>query len=314
MAEIVSGSSVGNGNWPTPTCADAYLDRLKSSQQAPGSMHSVNLCQAVNMMWDIPRESAVNEATALAWPTPLASDGAKGGPNQRGGRGDLRLSSAVVASAVKDECMELARPTPCTSGRGGTQTPGSHLSLEKAVAGWKKDGSVEQEVSAWPTPTASSSTGSGIRGDGGVNLQTAVKADPELPWATPAARDFKDSPGMAKSGVNPDGTIRNREDQLARQVPGQLNPSWVEALMCWPIGWTSADHMDVMNWPWAFHGRFVAGRGRDQHEWEPRRTGKGIQNRAKRIKAVGNGQDPSALVLAVVTLVMMTEGQQRKAA
>lgn len=33
-------------------------------------------------------------ATALL-PTPLASDGEKGGPNQRGGSGDLRLSSAV---------------------------------------------------------------------------------------------------------------------------------------------------------------------------------------------------------------------------
>jgi DNA (cytosine-5)-methyltransferase 1 len=29
-------------------------------------------------------------------PTPLASDGEKGGPNQRGGSGDLRLSSAVL--------------------------------------------------------------------------------------------------------------------------------------------------------------------------------------------------------------------------
>lgn len=34
--------------------------------------------------------------TAGSWlPTPLASDGEKGGPNQRGGSGDLRLSSAV---------------------------------------------------------------------------------------------------------------------------------------------------------------------------------------------------------------------------
>ena len=29
------------------------------------------------------------------WPTPLATEGSHGGPNQRGGKGDLRLSSAV---------------------------------------------------------------------------------------------------------------------------------------------------------------------------------------------------------------------------
>lgn len=46
-----------SGNWPTPTCADAFTDKLKSSQQQEGSMHSVNLSQAVKM-----------------WPTPAASE------------------------------------------------------------------------------------------------------------------------------------------------------------------------------------------------------------------------------------------------
>ncbi len=32
---------------------------------------------------------------ANMWPTPLATDGSNGGPNQKGGKGDLRLSSAV---------------------------------------------------------------------------------------------------------------------------------------------------------------------------------------------------------------------------
>jgi hypothetical protein len=51
-----------SGNWPAPTCSDAFTDKLKSAQQKEGSMHSVNLSQAVKM-----------------WPTPIASDGhAKG--------------------------------------------------------------------------------------------------------------------------------------------------------------------------------------------------------------------------------------------
>lgn len=37
-------------NLPTPTVADTFTDKLKSSQQKPGSMHSVNVSQAVHMM------------------------------------------------------------------------------------------------------------------------------------------------------------------------------------------------------------------------------------------------------------------------
>lgn len=37
-------------------------------------------------------------------------------------------------------------------------------------------------------------------------------------WASPSARDYKDTPGMATSGVNPDGSVRDRTDQLPRQA------------------------------------------------------------------------------------------------
>jgi hypothetical protein len=36
---------------PTPTVADTFTDKLQSSQQKEGSMHSVNLSQAVHMDW-----------------------------------------------------------------------------------------------------------------------------------------------------------------------------------------------------------------------------------------------------------------------
>lgn len=39
----------GCSSWPTPTTADCYVDKLKSSQQKHGSMHSVNLSQDVQM-------------------------------------------------------------------------------------------------------------------------------------------------------------------------------------------------------------------------------------------------------------------------
>jgi hypothetical protein len=85
-------------------------------------------------------------------------------------------------------------------------------------------------------------------------------------WATPSARDWKDTPGMAFFSINADGTLRNREDQLARQVyasenatGGQLNPTWVEWLMGWPIGWTDLKPLETdkfQQWQHS-HGEFL---------------------------------------------------------
>ena len=57
LAEWVGANRAANtpsGNWPTPTCSDAFTDKLKSDQQKEGSMHSVNLSQAVKM-WPTPK-------------------------------------------------------------------------------------------------------------------------------------------------------------------------------------------------------------------------------------------------------------------
>jgi len=56
-AQVHATANTPSGNWPTPTCSDAFTDKLKSSQQQEGSMHSVNLSQAVKM-----------------WPTPCSRD------------------------------------------------------------------------------------------------------------------------------------------------------------------------------------------------------------------------------------------------
>ena len=37
-------------------------------------------------------------------------------------------------------------------------------------------------------------------------------------WATASARDWKDAGGMAATGINPDGSVRSRMDQLGRQA------------------------------------------------------------------------------------------------
>ena len=37
-------------------------------------------------------------------------------------------------------------------------------------------------------------------------------------WVTPSSRDWKDTVGMATEATNPDGSVRNRVDQLPRQA------------------------------------------------------------------------------------------------
>lgn len=71
-------------------------------------------------------------------------------------------------------------------------------------------------------------------------------------WPTPSARDWKDTPGMAQEGTNPDGSKRVRNDQLARRVyqtegsgSGSLNPAWVEWLMGYPDGWTDLEDSET---------------------------------------------------------------------
>ena len=130
----------------------------------------------------------------------------------------------------------------------------------------------------WPIPTCADSWNpstmkSAEREWTQGNLR-GIAAAPVKMWPTPSARDWKDSPGMSKEGVNPDGSVRKRDDQLARrvystptksdgtggpgrsagrlggdnlrtQIGGQLNPTWVEWLMGWPIGWTALNVLET---------------------------------------------------------------------
>lgn len=65
---------------PTVTVSDTFTDQMKSSQQKAGSMHSVNLSQAVHMDW------GKFEPAVIRWekeikrkaPAPTLPDGQKG--------------------------------------------------------------------------------------------------------------------------------------------------------------------------------------------------------------------------------------------
>ena len=73
-----------------------------------------------------------------------------------------------------------------------------------------------QQAQIFPTPkalTGGANSRRKERGAGGPDLQEFVQ---DQPWPTASARDWKDTPGMAIEGTNPDGSTRQRQDQLAR--------------------------------------------------------------------------------------------------
>jgi hypothetical protein len=115
-------------------------------------------------------------------PTPLASDGENGGPNQRGGKGDLRLSSAVHLLPTPkandstgpgvhgDGGMDLPTvvsllPTP-TARLGGDSRGASDPARRKALNS-KRSGELDEVAvhTLLPTPTARDHKGANQRKD-----------------------------------------------------------------------------------------------------------------------------------------------------
>ena len=74
------GAKVSRANLPTPTVADTFTDNLKSSQQKEGSMHSVNLSQAVHMSFGKfePAVKRWEEVLGFPAPAPTEPDGRDG--------------------------------------------------------------------------------------------------------------------------------------------------------------------------------------------------------------------------------------------
>jgi hypothetical protein len=100
-------------------------------------------------------------------------------------------------------------------------------------------------VRMWPTPCARDWKGANApegltRQDGKSRMDQLANAvaHPDLRFATPQARDSRT--GSTERWDNPERS-RNLNDQIG----GQLNPTWVEWLMGWPIGWTDLKPLEM---------------------------------------------------------------------
>ena len=137
-------------------------------------------------------------------------------------------------------CALRARALPISaSGFGGWPTP------DAAVMNLRTDPVKNQERRDRLKKKHGNGNGAGLTLSAAARLVT---------WVTPTARDWKDCPGMATEGTNPDGTKRKRLDRLAGQAhmargeipsssnaptgkPGWLNPEFSRWLLAYPAGW-----------------------------------------------------------------------------
>src|SRR5574343_572652 len=74
---------------------------------------------------------------------------------------------------------------------------------------------LDSDCIGWAPPRAEDAESSGMRHGRGVADTLTAQAS-LAGWPTASARDYKDTPGMATEGTNPDGSTRSRLDQLPR--------------------------------------------------------------------------------------------------
>ena len=202
-------------NWPTPAARDGKgtNSREHCETNGTGAKHMDQLANAV----------AYPE---LRFPTPMAQrSGSNKSPCENG---STRLSLDTMASQNK-------WPTPTasmlTTGDMEQARTAGNSKLRKRYAESKK---------MWPTPTASNGGSNNNskavteRGHG-TNLVGAVKMFP-----TPCSSEDKYRLQGASQQSRSLGAMAATQG-IEEETGGQLNPTWVEWLMGWPLGWTDCD-------------------------------------------------------------------------
>jgi hypothetical protein len=174
-------------------------------------------------------------------------------------------SSGSMLNGACSERMMLV-PTTDASGYGFLPTPAATrwTSNKGGAAGrvgperLSLDGMAIRGI--WPTPTASDSDrGGGRFGRGNLD-----------PWPTPTAGDANASGAAGYSTDSGRHSGTTLTDAVAGSAPngrlGRLNPTWVEWLMGWPLGWTDCAPLET--------GRFLEWRQQHSSCCEPEADGR----------------------------------------
>ena len=189
-------------------------------------------------------------ADSPASPSPwLESRRAKGMIDTSGRRcSELSPSCARVALSVKTYLESSRLPPGKWSRIWSVQAITSScliLRLRLSERGTDDQGYSSPASQMWPTPTARDCKGANSLKHltqpktPGNNHHVRQLANAVKLFTTPCARDYRT--GQRERYENPE-----RMNALNDQIGGQLNPTWVEWLMGFPIGWTELNASEML--------------------------------------------------------------------
>lgn len=169
----------------------------------------------------------------------------------------LGSTATILPLSVRRTLRGLSQKMSATHGEGGCLTCGAHFTdsgmpacrYECVPLTWARH-TRGRESSSLPTPTASSygscrGGGSGRVGKWRMSLQAMAKQNK---WPTPRASDGTKnirSPAGAAKEVARKGITG--VDLSSAVGGGPLNPTWVEWLMGFPIGWTDLPLLETQS-------------------------------------------------------------------
>lgn len=124
-----------------------------------------------------------------SWPTCRSTDGEKGGPNNKGSKGDLTLPSAVTLwpTILRSDSAPASAP----------RLKGDHPRDPSLPGNYRQDAK-DQVPALWPTPTVTGNHNKkGLSPDSGDGLATAVQA---ALWPTPSTGGSNNESASVKDG------------------------------------------------------------------------------------------------------------------
>jgi hypothetical protein len=168
--------------------------------------------------------------------------------------GELFLRPTWEQTIDENESGLWRTPDTCAGG-----ALSERVILKMASGDWKRPSGALMQLrlqdqvrhpNLWPTPRSCSAMAATITPDSAwkenrnPNLETIVG---RRIWPTPQASDNRDRGNMSNPSVQRRVDIGKQISlsQSVDQNSGQLNPTWVEWLMGWPLGWTDLKPLEM---------------------------------------------------------------------